>query len=94
MTTQPEIPDNLRHAIDAACVHFALFGIDFRRPWECDLDDVEQERYEALCAVLSAALCDERNRTIEECAGIAERYKTVYPKAPKTIAAAIRALLK
>lgn len=31
-------------------------GFDVRAPWECDLDDVERERYEGLRAAIEAAL--------------------------------------
>lgn len=58
--------------VEAACEKFAEFGIDFRCPWQCDLDDAEQERYEALRAVLATALSSQE-------AEIAELRKALKP---------------
>lgn len=37
-----------KHALVEAAAAFEGHGIDFRFPWECDLDDLETERYVAL----------------------------------------------
>lgn len=37
-----------KHALVEAASEFEERGIDIRFPWECDLDDLERERYEAL----------------------------------------------
>ena len=42
----------IQAAIDVMNDH----GIDFRAPWECTLDDREQERFEALRDAIGAAL--------------------------------------
>lgn len=48
-------PDNIeRHALVDAASAFDEHGIDFRMPWECDLDDLERERYQALLAACRA----------------------------------------
>ncbi len=47
-----------RVRVDAAIAVFSKYGIDFRAPWECDLDDLEHERFVALCSVLDAACAD------------------------------------
>lgn len=43
-----------KHALVDAASAFEDRGIDFRMPWECDLDDLERERYEALLAACRA----------------------------------------
>jgi hypothetical protein len=62
--------------MDAACAKFAEFGIDFRCPWQCDLDDAEQERFEALRAVLATLLASQE-------AEIAEMRKALAEAEPK-----------
>ena len=42
-------------ALEAAAEVFASHGIDISLPWECDLDDLERERFDALDAALEAA---------------------------------------
>lgn len=37
-----------RHGLVDAAEVFGDHGIEFRFPWECDLDDREREMYEAL----------------------------------------------
>lgn len=39
-------------AIEAVINTFAEYGIEFRAPWQCDLDDLEAERFQALTAAL------------------------------------------
>lgn len=41
--------------VEAAASVFRDHGIDIRCPWNGDLDDVERERFEALCSALDAA---------------------------------------
>lgn len=43
-----------RRHLEAAIDAFAKSGIDFRAPWQCDLDDLEQERFDALVRAVSA----------------------------------------
>lgn len=40
--------------IDAAIKAFAERGIEFSAPWHGDLDDLERERFEALCSAIEA----------------------------------------
>lgn len=40
--------DHERIALSAAIKVMDEKGMDFRGPWECDLDDLERERFEAL----------------------------------------------
>lgn len=42
--------------IDAARGALDQHGIDIRAPWYCDLDDLERERFEGLCASVDAVL--------------------------------------
>ena len=48
-----DIPSDADAISDAAMV-FAGHGIEFSLPWNCDLDDLERERYEALVAACRA----------------------------------------
>lgn len=43
-----EITNQEGHALSEAVKAFDEHGIDFRLPWDCSLDDLEQERFEAL----------------------------------------------
>lgn len=57
MTDQSKITAPLtRQRLDVAISAFARHGIDFRAPWECDLDDLERERFDALCEAIAAAM--------------------------------------
>lgn len=42
------------NALAEAVEVFANHGIDFRLPWDCDLDDLERERFDALLAACRA----------------------------------------
>ena len=42
-------------AVEAAIAKFAEYGIEFASPRDGDLDDLELERYNALCLALTAA---------------------------------------
>lgn len=42
--------------IDAAKDALQAHGIDIRSPWDCDLDDLERERFDGLCAAMTAVL--------------------------------------
>src|SRR6185369_11539388 len=70
MTTQPEIPEDITKAAE-----IAVFGFENR----VQLGDFEEsdglQARTALIGIIAAALLAERNRTIEECAGIAERWE-------------------
>jgi len=88
MTTQTEIPDDIRKLANrlASVIIINSGGVES-----------DKNKAEAMQAIASALLA-ERNRTIEECAGIAEGWE-VPPLSHqwtmrKSIAAAIRALLK
>lgn len=64
-----EPPAEGRARINAAIAAFSEYGIDFRAPWECDLDDLEHDRFVALCSALAAAtasLVAERERAEKE----------------------------
>lgn len=41
--------------VEAAAAVLCDRGIEIKLPWECDLDDLERERYEALVAALDAS---------------------------------------
>lgn len=43
-----EITTKEKHALVEAVSAFERRGIDFRMPWECDMDDLERERFQAL----------------------------------------------
>lgn len=50
-------PRNDRQRIvDAAKDALREHGIDIRAPWDCDLDDLERERFDGLCAAVAAVL--------------------------------------
>ena len=40
-------PDRERIALSAAIEIMSWHGMDFPAPWECDLDDLERERFDA-----------------------------------------------
>ena len=54
-------PTPTKEQMEAARDAFARHGIDFRFPWECDLDDLERERYDALREALEAAMNAQTN---------------------------------
>ena len=79
--TQPEIPDALLKFAQGLLMDMDGYGVPY-----------EDEDRDHDAGLIAAALLAERNRTIAECAGIADRYSnrdTGYE-----IAADIRALLK
>jgi hypothetical protein len=45
-----------RVQIEAAISEFARDGITFVAPWQGDLDDLERERFNVLCAAIDAVL--------------------------------------
>lgn len=57
------ITEDEKHALAAAVTAFEHFGIDFRAPWECDLDDLERERFEAMVAACRSYHNERLNRS-------------------------------
>ena len=56
MPDAPPLAPADRAIVEAAARAMAEHGLDIPLPWEGDLDDAERERFEALCAALTAAL--------------------------------------
>lgn len=49
-----ELSDKEKHAMVEAASEMERHGIDARLPWECDLDDLERERFKALLSACRA----------------------------------------